>query len=89
MKIVIAALSAPEHLNGVSRHAANVVRGLLTRVGDLGGSSARRVRGSSKPTQRRLRGRIQGFMSIRSQFEGKQSFAISGTTRSCRELPNN
>jgi glycosyltransferase involved in cell wall biosynthesis len=31
MKIVIAALSAPEHLNGVSRHAANVVRGLLTR----------------------------------------------------------
>jgi glycosyltransferase involved in cell wall biosynthesis len=32
MKIVIAALSAPEHLNGVSRHAANVVRGLLTRT---------------------------------------------------------
>src|SRR5581483_8886434 len=31
MKIVIAALSAPEHLNGVSRHAANVARGLLTR----------------------------------------------------------
>jgi glycosyltransferase involved in cell wall biosynthesis len=31
MRIVIAALSAPEHLNGVSRHAANVVRGLLTR----------------------------------------------------------
>ena len=32
MKIVIAALSAPVHLNGVSRHAANVVRGLLTRT---------------------------------------------------------
>jgi len=31
MRIVIAALSAPEHLSGVSRHAANVVRGLLTR----------------------------------------------------------
>lgn len=31
MKIVVAALSAPEHLNGVSRHAANLVRGLLTR----------------------------------------------------------
>ena len=31
MKIVVAALSTPEHLNGVSRHAANVVRGLLTR----------------------------------------------------------
>ena len=31
MKVVIAAVSAPEHLNGVSRHAANVVRGLLTR----------------------------------------------------------
>lgn len=30
MKVVVAALSAPEHLNGVSRHAANVVRGLLT-----------------------------------------------------------
>ena len=32
MKVVIAALSAPEHLNGVSRHAANLVRGLLTRL---------------------------------------------------------
>ncbi|MGO9939330.1 MAG: glycosyltransferase family 4 protein [Terracidiphilus sp.] len=32
MKVVIAAVSAPEHLNGVSRHAANVVRGLLTRT---------------------------------------------------------
>ncbi len=31
MKVVVAALSAPQHLNGVSRHAANVVRGLLTR----------------------------------------------------------
>jgi glycosyltransferase involved in cell wall biosynthesis len=31
MKIVVAAVSAPLHLNGVSRHAANVVRGLLTR----------------------------------------------------------
>lgn len=31
MKVVVAAVSAPEHLNGVSRHAANVVRGLLTR----------------------------------------------------------
>jgi glycosyltransferase involved in cell wall biosynthesis len=31
MKVVVAALSAPLHLNGVSRHAANVVRGLLTR----------------------------------------------------------
>jgi glycosyltransferase involved in cell wall biosynthesis len=32
MKVVVAAVSAPEHLNGVSRHAANVVRGLLTRA---------------------------------------------------------
>jgi glycosyltransferase involved in cell wall biosynthesis len=32
MKVVVAAVSAPEHLNGVSRHAANVVRGLLTRT---------------------------------------------------------
>ncbi|HEY6490651.1 MAG: glycosyltransferase family 1 protein [Terracidiphilus sp.] len=32
MKIVVAAVSAPLHLNGVSRHAANVVRGLLTRT---------------------------------------------------------
>jgi glycosyltransferase involved in cell wall biosynthesis len=32
MKIVIAALSAPAHLNGVSRHSANVVRGLVTRA---------------------------------------------------------
>jgi glycosyltransferase involved in cell wall biosynthesis len=32
MNIIIAALSSPEHLNGVSRHAANVVRGLLTRT---------------------------------------------------------
>jgi glycosyltransferase involved in cell wall biosynthesis len=32
MKIVIAALSAPEQLNGVSRHAANLARGLLTRA---------------------------------------------------------
>lgn len=32
MKIVVAAVSAPQHLNGVSRHAANVVRGLLTRT---------------------------------------------------------
>jgi glycosyltransferase involved in cell wall biosynthesis len=31
MKVVVAAVSAPQHLNGVSRHAANVVRGLLTR----------------------------------------------------------
>jgi glycosyltransferase involved in cell wall biosynthesis len=31
MKIVVAAVSAPLELNGVSRHAANVVRGLLTR----------------------------------------------------------
>lgn len=31
MRVVISALSAPEHLNGVSRHAANVARGLLTR----------------------------------------------------------
>jgi len=31
MRIVVAAVSAPEHLNGVSRHAANMVRGLLTR----------------------------------------------------------
>src|SRR5579871_3320685 len=29
MKIVIAAVSAPTQLNGVSRHAANLVRGLL------------------------------------------------------------
>jgi glycosyltransferase involved in cell wall biosynthesis len=32
MKIAFAALSAPVHLNGVSRHSANVVRGLLTRT---------------------------------------------------------
>jgi glycosyltransferase involved in cell wall biosynthesis len=32
MNVVVAAVSAPEHLNGVSRHAANVVRGLLTRT---------------------------------------------------------
>jgi glycosyltransferase involved in cell wall biosynthesis len=32
MKVVIAAVSAPEHLNGVSRHAANLARGLLTRA---------------------------------------------------------
>jgi glycosyltransferase involved in cell wall biosynthesis len=32
MKVVVAAVSAPEHLNGVSRHAANLVRGLLTRA---------------------------------------------------------
>ncbi|HEX4285601.1 MAG TPA: glycosyltransferase family 1 protein [Terracidiphilus sp.] len=32
MNVVIAALSAPEHLNGVSRHCANVARGLLTRT---------------------------------------------------------
>lgn len=32
MKIVIAALSAPENLNGVPRHAANLARGLLTRT---------------------------------------------------------
>jgi glycosyltransferase involved in cell wall biosynthesis len=31
MKVVVAALTAPENLNGVSRHAANLVRGLLTR----------------------------------------------------------
>jgi glycosyltransferase involved in cell wall biosynthesis len=31
MRVVVAAVSAPEHLNGVSRHCANVVRGLLTR----------------------------------------------------------
>lgn len=31
MKVVVGALTAPEHLNGVSRHAANLVRGLLTR----------------------------------------------------------
>lgn len=31
MKIVVAALSEPAHLNGVSRHSANLVRGLLTR----------------------------------------------------------
>lgn len=29
MRIVIAALSAPAHLNGVSRHSANLVRGML------------------------------------------------------------
>ncbi len=33
MKIVIAALSAPCNLNGVSRHAANLVRGLLSAPG--------------------------------------------------------
>jgi glycosyltransferase involved in cell wall biosynthesis len=32
MKIAVAAVSAPQQLNGVSRHAANVVRGLLTRA---------------------------------------------------------
>lgn len=32
MNVVIAALSAPEHLNGVSRHCANLARGLLTRA---------------------------------------------------------
>jgi glycosyltransferase involved in cell wall biosynthesis len=32
VKIAIAALSAPVYLNGVSRHSANVVRGLLTRA---------------------------------------------------------
>jgi glycosyltransferase involved in cell wall biosynthesis len=32
MKIAVAAVSAPLELNGVSRHAANVVRGLLTRT---------------------------------------------------------
>jgi glycosyltransferase involved in cell wall biosynthesis len=31
MKIVVAALSEPAHLNGVSRHSANLVKGLLTR----------------------------------------------------------
>jgi len=31
MKVVLAAVSSPVHLNGVSRHAANVARGLLTR----------------------------------------------------------
>ena len=31
MRVVIAALSAPPHLNGVSRHAANLARCLLTR----------------------------------------------------------
>jgi glycosyltransferase involved in cell wall biosynthesis len=30
MKIVLAGLSAPVHLNGVSRHAANLARGLLS-----------------------------------------------------------
>ncbi len=34
MKIVVAALSAPCSLNGVSRHAANLVRGLLSAPGD-------------------------------------------------------
>ncbi len=33
MKIVIAGVSAPTRLNGVSRHAANLVRGLLTLPG--------------------------------------------------------
>jgi glycosyltransferase involved in cell wall biosynthesis len=32
MRVVVAAVTAPEHLNGVSRHAANLVRGLLTRT---------------------------------------------------------
>jgi glycosyltransferase involved in cell wall biosynthesis len=32
MKIIVAALSAPVHLNGVSRHSANLVRGLLSRA---------------------------------------------------------
>ncbi len=32
MKIVMVAVSAPAHLNGVSRHSANVVQGLLTRA---------------------------------------------------------
>jgi glycosyltransferase involved in cell wall biosynthesis len=32
MKIVVAGVSAPQHMNGVSRHAANVVRALLTRA---------------------------------------------------------
>jgi glycosyltransferase involved in cell wall biosynthesis len=31
MKVVIAALTAPTNLNGVSRHAANLVRGLLAQ----------------------------------------------------------
>ena len=31
MRVVVAAVSAPDQMNGVSRHAANVVRGLLTR----------------------------------------------------------
>jgi glycosyltransferase involved in cell wall biosynthesis len=31
MKVVIAALTAPANLNGVSRHAANLVRGLLAQ----------------------------------------------------------
>lgn len=30
MKVVLSALSAPSELNGVSRHAANIVRGLLS-----------------------------------------------------------
>lgn len=30
MNVVIAAMSAPEHMNGVSRHAANLARALLT-----------------------------------------------------------
>ena len=34
MKIVLAGLSAPTQLNGVSRHAANIVRGLLAHPGE-------------------------------------------------------
>ena len=88
MRIVVAAVSSNRCMSGVSRHAANLVKCLLTRPESYFASLSL-VAWEHKYVNDAIGARTRGFMSMWSPSGPERCAETSGTTARCLQSPDN